>query len=176
MIWWGVLLIFSCSNTFNCFDSIALQRPLKSQSDLCWVKNKSTCLKIRSLTKNHTSDNTLQGRQGLNSDQMEKCEKEKGPPTDQDRDKDKDRGSLEADVRETALARYIVARWKTPRVKLVCSLPFPSLWIYLHFFLRKYYVGTLHHWIYIVAQNLVRNKFITKLQSFISNFVSSCTA
>ena len=50
---------------------------------------------------------------------MEKCEKEKGPPTDQDRDKDKDRGSLEADVRETAIARYIVARWKTPRVKLV---------------------------------------------------------
>ena len=76
-------------------------------------------MKIRSLTKNPTSDNTLQGGQGLNSDQMEKCEKEKGPPKDQDRDKDKDRGSLEAGVRETALARYIVARWKTPRVKLV---------------------------------------------------------
>ena len=90
-------------------------------------------MKIRSLTKDHTSGNTLQGGQGLNSDQMEKCEKEKGPPKDQDRDKDKDRGSLEADVRETALARYIVARWKTPRVKLVCSLPFPSLWIFAFF-------------------------------------------
>ena len=44
MIWWGVLPICNCSNTFNRFDSITLQRPLilKSQSDLCWVKNQST--------------------------------------------------------------------------------------------------------------------------------------
>ena len=56
---------------------------------------------------------------------MEKCEKEEGPPKDKDKDKDKekdedkDRGSFEAGVREAALARYIVARWKTPRIKLV---------------------------------------------------------
>ena len=73
-------------------------------------------MKIKSLTK---ISHSLRGGQGLKSDQMEKCEKEKGPPKDQDRDKDKDRGSLEAGVRETALARYIVARWKTPRIKLV---------------------------------------------------------